>query len=157
MLTFSVSRMLTASASTPNTRQRESRPAPTPGNWHGVAGGMQAARDAVTNNQFQLAEQILNELIMFAPSETSAWQLLARVQRKTGNIEAGIESATRALRLQNVGEKPQGAASLTLARLLWQQGEKVHAIAMIEQLSLRQPEDASLSQLKNDWNRESDS
>jgi len=157
MLTFSVSRMLTASASTPNTRQRETRSAPTPGNWHGVAGGMQAAREAVTNNQLQRAEKILNELIVFAPSETSAWHLLARVQRKLGNIDAGVESATRALKLQNAGEKPQVAASLTLARLLWQQGEKKHAIAMLDLLSLRQPEDTSLSQLKIDWNRESDS
>ena len=149
--------MLTASASTPNTRQLKAKSAPVPGNWYGVAAGMHAAKEAIANSDLKSAEKILNELIAFAPSETSAWQLLARIQRKLGKIEAGIQSATRALKLQNARQAPQTPASTTLAKLLWQQGEKEHAVEMLALLLIRQPEDASLQILKNDWERETDS
>jgi len=157
MRTLSVSRMLTASASTPNTRQLIAKSVPVPANWHGVAGGMNAAKEAISRRDLDAAEHILKDVIAFAPSETSAWRLLARIQRKLGKIEAGIESATRALKLQNARQMPQTAASTTLARLLWQQGEKEHAIEMLALLLMRQPEDISLQTLKHEWERETDS
>lgn len=155
--TLSVSRMLTASASTPNTPQLIAKSVPVPANWHGVTGGMDAAKEAISRCDLAAAEHILKDVIAFAPSETSAWQLLARIQRKLGNIETGIESATRALKLQNARQTPQAAASATLAKLLWQQGEKEHAIEMLAVLMMRQPEETSLQTLKHEWERETDS
>jgi len=149
--------MLTASASSPNTLQRKAKSAPTPGNWYGVAGGMDAAKEAIATGALEKAEQILTEMLEFAPSETSAWKLLARVQRKLGRVEAGIESATRALQLQSARPQPQTPASATLAQLLWKQGEKESAMEMLSLLITRQPEDQSLVTLKSCWDKESDS
>ncbi|ATX79824.1 Tetratricopeptide repeat-containing protein [Mariprofundus aestuarium] len=149
--------MLTASASTPNTLQKKAKSAPTPDNWYGVAGGMDAAKKAITCGALEQAEQILTEMLEFAPAETPAWKLLARVQRKLGRVEAGIKSATRALQLQIPRPQPQAPASVTLAQLLWKQGEKELAMEMLSLLITRQPEDQSLVVLKSNWDKESDS
>jgi len=118
---------------------------------------MNAAKKAITCGALEQAEQILTEMLEFAPAETSAWKLLARVQRKLGRVEAGIKSATRALQLQSPRPQPQAPASVTLAQLLWKQGEKELAMEMLSLLITRQPEDQSLVMLKSNWDKESDS
>ncbi|ATX81870.1 hypothetical protein Ga0123462_1001 [Mariprofundus ferrinatatus] len=118
---------------------------------------MSAAKQAIADSRFEKAEQILTEMLEFAPSETAGWKLLARVQRKLGHIEAGIASAERALQLQNANATMEPPVSATLARLLWKQGERNQAHEMLDILIARQPEDHALVMLKHAWNQESDS
>lgn len=147
--------MLTASVSAPNTRQQCPKPVPTPDNWFGVTGGMQAAKTAISNGDLAGAEQILTDMLEFAPAEMAGWKLLARVQRKLGHIESGIESAKRALQLQNSQNHNLPPVSATLAKLLWQQDEREQAKEMLATLISRQPEDHSLIMLKEQWDKES--
>jgi len=147
--------MLAASDSAPNIHpQRPAIPTPTPGNWRGVADGMASARKSAQQGCYEEAEAILIELLEFAPVEIAAWKLLARVQRKLGHIEAGIESATRALQLQNNPLSSEPPASVTLARLLWEQKEYHEARAMLARLIEDQPENTELTELQRRWNTE---
>jgi predicted Zn-dependent protease len=147
--------MITASGSAPNSQQQIpvhsiSRPA----NWHGVTEGMAIAKKAVASGQLELAERLLLELLEFAPAETRAWKLLAKTQRKLGHIEAGIKSAERALELQNAPMNRGAPASLTIAQLLWQQGEYREARNMLNILLATQPENEQLQNMRRQWNGE---
>jgi len=147
--------MLAASDSAPNIHpQRAVIPAPVSGNWRGVADGMASAKSSVQQGCYEEAEAILMELLEFAPVEISAWKLLARVQRHMGHIEAGIESATRALRLQNNPLSNEPLASVTLAGLLWEQKEYHEARAMLARLIEEQPESLELIELQQRWSME---
>lgn len=149
---LSVSRMLTASSSAPNSQQHLSVAAtPRPENWRGVSTGMTEAKKAVISGQLELGEQLLLELLEFAPAETQAWKLLAKIQRKLGHIETGIISAKRALELQNIPENHGDPTSLTIARLLWQQGECTQARSMLELLLSAQPENQQMLDLHQQW------
>jgi len=127
---------------------------PTPGNWRGVTDGMDAAKNAVQKGHAEQAERILTELLEFAPVEIKAWKLLAKVQRQLGHIEEGITSATRALQLQNNPLTDEPPASVTLARLLWEQNEYHEARLMLALLSREQPDNDELSSLRQQWNLE---
>ncbi len=95
------------------------------------------------------------ELIEFAPAEIQAWQLLARVQKGLGKTHQAIDSATRALELQRAAQdKTDIPASITLARLLWDQGDSEAARAMLGILMLRRPDDEELAGLKQQWEME---
>jgi len=144
--------MLAASGSAPNTLQKS--PSPTPVNWHGVTGGMIAAKEAISTGKLEKAEQILIEILEFAPSETKGWKLLARTQRQLGHIEAGLVSAKRALQLQNVEKHAPSPVSMTLAKLHWQQGEREEAVGMLAQLLAKKPQDQLLIGLRQQWNQE---
>ena len=151
--------MLAASDPTPNRkRHRRAVPTgeriPTPGNWRGVAEGIQAARQAVQSGQLDLAEQLLIEVLEFAPTEIKALKMLARVQRQLGHIEEGIRHATRALQIQNNPLDAEPVASLTLAKLLWQQHEYDEARDMLEYLISENPDNSELHDLRAAWTEE---
>ncbi|GAV21161.1 tetratricopeptide repeat protein [Mariprofundus micogutta] len=146
--------MLTASGSAPNSQLNSPKPAPTPGNWFGVRGGIEAAKNAIASGNLESAEQILIEMLEFAPSETRGWKLLARTQRQLGNIDAGISSAKRALQLQNAEKKQSNPISTTLAKLHWQQGERKEALEMLSQLLIQKPQDPALNELLLQWDLE---
>jgi len=146
--------MLTASGSAPNSQLNSPKPVPVPGNWSGVSGGIQAAEDAVASGQLETAEQILIEMLEFAPSETRGWKLLARTQRQLGHIDAGIYSAKRALKLQNAEKKRPSPISLTLAKLHWQQDERKEALEMLTQLLAQNPQAPALNELLSEWDLE---
>jgi len=149
----SVSRMLAASSSAPNSQQQiAATTTPRPANWRGVSAGMLDATQAVACGRLEQAEHLLLELLEFAPAETRAWKLLAKTQRELGHIEDGISSAKRALGLQNAPPKRGKPASLTIARLLWQQGEHGEARDMLELLLSSQPENKQLQNLQQLWN-----
>lgn len=151
----SVSRMLTASSSVPNSQQQlPVASTPRPASWRGVTEGMAVARKAAASGQLEQAEQLLLELLEFAPAETRAWKLLAKTQRKLGHIEAGINSAKRALKLQNAPANSGSPVSLTIAQLLWQQGEHRDALSMLELLLSDQPENEQLQNLRRQWGNE---
>jgi len=152
ILSCSVSHMLAASASTPNTTPHLHTTAP--GVWHGVAEGMDAARKAIQQGQLAQAESILIELLEFAPVEIKAWKLLAKTQRHLGHIEAGIQSAMRALNLQNTDIEATPLASITIANLLWQQHEYDEAREMLALLLQQQPNQVEWLNLQQQWNME---
>jgi len=154
-LCCSVSRMLAASDSAPNIHpHRPSISASTAGNWRGVTDGLASAREAVLQGDFETAERTLIELLEFAPVEIKAWKLLAKVQRQLGHIEAGIASATRALQLQNNPLSDEPLASITLARLLWEQHEYHEAKCMLTHLLEEQPDNPDVLALQGQWNME---
>jgi len=146
--------MLAASDSAPNTQPQQALSTPMPGNWHGVSDGMARAMEAIRDGNLEQAEFTLMELLEFAPVEVRAWKLLARVQRQLGHIEEGIASATRALQLQNNTLSDEPLASVTLARLLWQQNEYHEAMRMLDLLIKKCPDDTELSTLKLHWDME---
>jgi predicted Zn-dependent protease len=147
--------MLTASGSAPNSQQQPPLAStPRPANWHGVTEGMAAAKKAIRFGQLELAELLLTELLEFAPAETRAWKLLAKTQRKLKHIEAGIKSARRALELQDVPKSHGVPASLTIAQLLWQQGEHREARNMLDLLMSDQPENEQTQNLRQQWDSE---
>jgi len=149
--------MLAASSSAPNTPRVQEQSIPTPAGWHGVKIGMENARSLIADGAYEQAIDTLNDLLLFAPAEVSIWRLMARLQRKLGRIEDGIASANRALQLQNsarIDSRP--LASLTLAKLLWRQGEKKEAREMLELLLARSPEDLMLSETKQQWRQDAD-
>ncbi len=146
--------MLAASASTPNITQSSRQSNTSPGSWHGVAEGMDSAKEAIRQGDLAQAEVILTELLEFAPVEIKAWKLLAKTQRHLGHIEAGISSAKRALQLQNTDIEALPLASITIARLLWQQHEYDDARAMIALLIEQQPDNAVWLELQYQWDLE---
>jgi len=144
--------MLAASTSAPNTHSPKSMPKPV--NWRGVSEGMAAAFAAARNGKLETAEIILRDVLEFAPAEMRAWKLLARIQRKLGHIDAGIASAIRALQLQELNKRHEPAASITLARLFFEQGEHDEALQMLDRLLQQKPDDAVLIELKEMWRLE---
>jgi len=146
--------MLAASDSAPNTQPQPAMPVPVPGNWHGVSDGMATAMKAIREGNLEQAECTLMELLEFAPVEIRAWKLLARIQRQLGHIEKGITSATRALQLQNNTLSDEPLASVTLARLLWQQSEYHEAMRMLDLLIEKKPDDTELTTLRLHWDME---
>ncbi len=144
--------MLAASDSAPNMQQYIT--IPKPGNWRGVNDGMVAAREAIQQDKPEQAESILVELLDFAPVEIKAWKLLAKVQRQLGHIEQGIASATRALQLQNNPLTDEPPASVTVARLLWDQNEYQEARQMLAMLIDADPDSTVLSELQQQWGME---
>jgi len=151
--------MLASRGSTPNRRKQTRKQAaatttPRPGNWRGVSEGMAAAKQAAIDGRLEEAESLLFELLEFAPVEIKAWKMLAKIQRQLGHIEDGIHSATRALALQNNPLPDEPPASITLARLLWQQHEYDEARTMLSQLIQEQPGNAELLSLHQQWRTE---
>lgn len=113
---------------------------------------MQNARSQATQGDYASAINTLHEILLFAPAEVAAWKLLARLQRKLGHIDAGIVSAKRALQLQNAQPGDRCAPiSLTLAKLLWKQGEKADALEMLALLSAQEPDNAELQAIHELW------
>ncbi len=105
--------------------------------------------------QFEQAEQILQELLEFAPRELRGWKMLARLQRDMGKIDAGIKSATIALRLkQALNQQPPAQVSLRLAQMCWQQGDHHSALGMLHELLAQQPQQPQLLALKTQWEQE---
>ena len=151
----SVSRMLAASSTAPNSQQQlPPASTPRPANWCGVNEGMAAAKKAIRSGQMEQAELVLSELLEFAPAETRAWKLLAKIQRELGHIEAGINSAEHALRLQNMPKNDGAPASLTIAQLLWQQGEHKQARSMLELLASEQADNEKIKHIRQQWDSE---
>jgi len=116
---------------------------------------MHEAHTAFEQGSFAKAESLLLELLEFASAETRAWKLLAHAQKAMGKIQPAINSANRALELQHsASPRSDVPVSLTLARLLWQQGDTTAARAMLGVLMMRQPDNMDLIELKQQWRME---
>jgi tetratricopeptide (TPR) repeat protein len=154
--------MLAASMTVPNPPQdnkqdkRESppshRPPPIPQNWRGVGQGLKDATDLLQRHLYTQAEQSLLQLLEFAPMEGKVWHLLGRchqARKQHARALECFEHAASCYRNQNSSDAPP--VSARLARLLWDQGEKDAARAMLEQLLMREPGDEALLAMQHDW------
>jgi len=143
--------MLPASGPAPNS----SRQTPKPANWLGVADGLAAARQAVAEGRLPYAERILREVLEFAPAEAGAWQGLAEVLQARGKPDEAMVCMEKATKLQaSRHEDKAPAASARLARILWSQGERDAARAMLAILMMKNPDDEALLALKQAWTEE---
>ena len=69
--------------------RENSKPAPTPDNWHGVTEGLIKARKHVCDGLYQEAVNTLKEILELAPSEPQAWSLLGEILHKHGHTKKG--------------------------------------------------------------------
>lgn len=159
--------MLAASVSAPNPPQEgldetgslpsESSP-PIPQTWRGVAQGLKNAANLLQHHCYAEAESTLLQLLEFAPMEGRVWHLLGRchqVREQHAKALECFEQAARCYGKQGNGDTQP--ASARLARMLWNQGEKHAASDMLELLLKRQPDDADLIKLQQEWIQESTS
>jgi len=146
----SLSRMLAASTASPNL---DIKVTPKPHNWHGVSQGLAMAKQAFVNKELDDAKDILLEVLEFAPSEPKAWAWLGKIMQLQDNHEQAdtyYQKAKRLLRQQhqNASSTP---ASLSLAKMLWNQGEQTSAKNMLNTLLLETPNDERLLALSQTW------
>jgi len=128
------------------------RSAPTPENWHGVAEGLNKAHQLLCDGLYQKAVNTLKEILEFAPSEPKAWKLLGEILEKHGHThkaEACHKKASALERSLNI-DAPM-PASERLAKLLWAQGEADAARGMLALLMLRNPESETLIAIRDSW------
>lgn len=146
--------MLTASASTPNIQNEgNTRPAPTPDNWHGVTEGLNRARKLLSDGLYQEAVNTLKEILEFAPSEPQAWTLLGDILGQHGHSKKAEACHKKAAAFEkhaniNLNSAP---ASVRLAKLLWSQGETDAAHSMLAILLLRNPDSENLLEMRQAW------
>jgi len=133
---------------------KNSKPAPTPGNWHGVTEGLNKAREHVSGGLYQEAVNTLKEVLEFAPSEPQAWRLLGEILHKHGHLEKAAACHNKASALDSNSNIDNSAipASERLAKLLWAQGESDAAHAMLTLLLLRNPNSENLIKMRDNWN-----
>lgn len=145
----SLMRMLSASDSVPNSR----RSASIPENWKGVVAGLKEAKRSYRDGRLEHAEKVLREVLEFAPAEAKAWAWLGKVLESMGKGAAAKDCLNRAriLLVLESRRKNEHPASLRLARLLWDQGDRNAAREMLAMLLSRRPDDASLLALKREW------
>ncbi len=153
--------MLAASVTVPNPPQEGAerkdstlppRILPTPQNWRGVSQGLKDAKVLLHLHYYAKAEDSLLQLLEFAPMEGKAWHLLGRCHQEQERHAKAIECFERAAccyKTHQDSETPP--ASARLARLMWNQGEEDEARSMLDMLLMRQPEDASLLAMQQEW------
>jgi len=153
--------MLTASVTSPNPPQDglderaaplNLRATPTPQNWQGVEHGLKDAAGLLHLHLYTQAEDTLLHLLEFAPMEGKAWHLLGRchqLQDRHGKALECFDRAACCYKNQTADSAPP--ASARLARLLWDQGDTAAARTMLDELLVRQPDDAVLLVMQQDW------
>jgi len=153
-----ISRMLAASHDNVeglNESNQSANPSatPKPRIWLGVRKGLQAAKDAIEDKNLDLAEELLREVIEFAPAEPETWHILAAVLNRKGHIEEAKQCLRRVLKLQetNIELQTELPVSKRMAKLLWSQDEHAAALAMLAQLLLDDPSDQELLALQQTW------
>ena len=83
------------------------------------------------------------------------WEMLAHLHQMRGSEDEAAQARDKAERLRaSTGTAKRPAASVQLAKLLWQQGEHDTARAMLAILMLRRPEDERLNVLREAWTEE---
>lgn len=103
----------------------------------------------------QEAEQILRDVIEFAPEEAKAWAWLGKIlllqqqREEAGNCFKRAES----LLSRNLSKKiaPETPVSKPLAKIFWQQGDTDTALEMLSVLLLKNPGDDELKSWQKSW------
>ncbi len=125
-----------------------------------MAEGLAHANEALQRGNSDEAEVILHEVLEFAPNEARAWHSMGKLRQQQGKHQEALDCFEKASRLYEHGaensNKPQGKLPISrkLAKLLWQQGEKDAALAMLAVLMIRHPDDEALQAMKDSWEDE---
>ncbi len=127
--------------------------APKPRIWLGVKAGLKEAKSAIDNKNLTLAEQLLREILEFAPAEPEPWHILAAILNKHGQLDEARECLKRTLKIQatNIELQSDLPVSKRMAKLLWAQEDNVAALNMLAELLLNLPEDTELQALQQTW------
>jgi len=147
-----------SSFSKPTTNPRTT---PKPSNWLGVTAGMVSAKQAIAHKDLPLAERHLRDILEFAPAEAEAWHILAAVLNRQGQREEACACLRRTQQLNNQLKAQPSADDTTLptskrmAKLMWSQGDRAEALAMLDMLLLQTPQDDALLQLQCLWLQQS--
>lgn len=97
---------------------------------------------------------MLREVLEFAPDEAKAWAWLGRILERRGEASESQACYARARQLMAPRRMPP-PASVRLARLLWQQGERDAARAMLALLMLQRRDDPEVQRLAAEFAPES--
>ena len=126
---------------------------PKPRIWLGVKAGLAEAKEAIQQKNLTLAEQLLREVLEFAPAEPEPWHILAAILNRKGEVEQARACLKRTITIQNtnIELQPDLPASKRMAKLLWQQHEHTPALNMLAELLLASPEDKELQALQQTW------
>jgi len=121
--------------------------------WLGVKKGLQAAKDAIENKDLNLAEELLREVIEFAPAEPETWHILAAILNRQGQLDEAKVCLRRVIKLKetNIELQTDLPVSKRMAKLLWAQDEQAAALAMLAQLLLDASDDRELLALQQTW------
>jgi len=153
-----ISRMLAASTNNmegldaSSSQAQENKPA-KPRIWLGVKKGLQAAKDAIENKDLTLAEELLREVIEFAPAEPETWHILAAILNRQGQVDEAKVCLRRVIKLKetNIELQTDLPVSKRMAKLLWTQDEQAAALAMLAELLLDASDDRELLALQQTW------
>jgi len=123
-----------------------------PETWQGVKAGLAECSSLLQQSEFSSAEQVVRQVLEFAPMEGQAWHILGRILQKKNHHSEALDCFARAEACYEQHKQDQSPpASIRLAQLLWCQGECQVARAMLRVLMTRDPEDDSLRQLHRTW------
>ena len=127
--------------------------APKPRIWLGVKKGLEEAKDAIENKNLEVAEQLLREILEFAPAEPETWHILAAILNRKGHKEEAKDLLRRVLKLKetNITLQSDLPVARRMAKLLWAQDDQPAALAMLAELLIDSPEDAELLALQQTW------
>ena len=153
-----ISRMLAASTDNmegldaSSSQTQENKPA-KPRIWLGVKKGLQAAKDAIENKDLTLAEELLREVIEFAPAEPETWHILAAILNRQEQVDEAKVCLRRVIKLKetNIELQTDLPVSKRMAKLLWTQDEQAAALAMLAELLLDASDDRELLALQQTW------
>jgi len=133
-----------------------SRPVPKPAIWQGVAEGLSEAQRQLHQGEYGKAQNVLRDILEFAPVEAKAWHLLGRALQSGGEHGDALECFHTAASLygsRSPGNEKQ-PVSIRLARLLWDQGDRLGAQTMLDALMLEKSDDEELLKLQAIWQEE---
>ena len=127
--------------------------APKPRIWLGVKEGLKEAKQAIQDKNLDVAEQLLREILEFAPAEPEPWHILAAILNRKGEVEQARTCLKRTIKIQNTNIELQSdlPASKRMAKILWAQDEHTPALNMLAELLLDAPNDKELQALQQTW------
>ena len=125
---------------------------PKPANWQGVAEGLAEAQRHLRDGEYGKAQNILQDILEFAPVEARAWHLLGRALQADGRHDEALDCFSTAASLYGSHVSGQTRpASVRLARMLWDQGDRLGACTMLDALLQKNPDDPQLNALQAAW------
>jgi len=133
--------------------QTEDNSTTKPRIWLGVKKGLLAAKVAIENKDLTLAEELLREVIEFAPAEPETWHILAAILNRQGQVDEAKVCLRRVIKLKetNIELQTDLPVSKRMAKLLWTQDEQAAALAMLAELLLDASDDRELLALQQTW------
>ncbi|MDX8410630.1 MAG: hypothetical protein R8K46_01990 [Mariprofundaceae bacterium] len=106
--------------------------------------------------EHESAQLTLHEVLEFAPFEAKAWHLLGKALQASGTHADALGCFKKAACLYGNDQDDTFAtmATIPLAELLWRQGDREAARAMLGLLMLRKGDDPEILTLSEAWKRQ---